>query len=251
MDAVVKKFGDSVTSTVFQLTQGLRELVFKTIAVDMAQGMGDAFAGMIMEGESFKDSMKKLWKDMAKQVIAQITRMIIQMILMRTIMASLGMTTMDIAAGGVGGAFSNPFKFIGGLFGGGKGTEGGGGALPFKPLDMIIPKAGQFTGKKVLKKLGFAAGGPIGAGQLSMVGEEGPELFVPKTAGDIIPNDQLGGRPMIIQNLSIFPHANIDQALMDKPMEYWVSVAQTKILPALNTLGQAGSVTNLTFEEAR
>jgi len=189
---------------------------------------------------------------MAKQVIAQITRMIIQMILMRTIMASLGMTTMDIAAGGVGGAFSNPFKFIGGLFGGGKGTEGGGGALPFKPLDMIIPKAGQVSGGKILKKLGFATGGPIGAGQLSIVGEKGPELFVPNSAGDIIPNDELGGgRPMIIQNLSIFPHANIDQALMNKPMTYWTDLAQNRILPALNQLGQVGATTNLTFEESR
>lgn len=32
------------------------------------------------------------------------------------------------------------------------------------------------------------------------MGERGPELFVPKTAGTIIPNGQLGGQSIIIQN---------------------------------------------------
>ena len=35
---------------------------------------------------------------------------------------------------------------------------------------------------------GYAHGGPIGAGQMAIVGERGPELFRPNTAGTIIPN---------------------------------------------------------------
>ena len=38
-----------------------------------------------------------------------------------------------------------------------------------------------------------ATGGPLAAGQVSLVGEKGPELFIPKTAGTIIPNNQMGG----------------------------------------------------------
>jgi len=38
-----------------------------------------------------------------------------------------------------------------------------------------------------------AEGGALGAGQLSLVGERGAEWFVPKTAGNIIPNNMLGG----------------------------------------------------------
>jgi hypothetical protein len=38
-----------------------------------------------------------------------------------------------------------------------------------------------------------ASGGPLAAGQASVVGEEGPEIFVPKTAGTIIPNDEADG----------------------------------------------------------
>lgn len=39
----------------------------------------------------------------------------------------------------------------------------------------------------------FAAGGRPGVGKLNVVGERGPELFVPDAAGTIIPNDALGG----------------------------------------------------------
>lgn len=37
-----------------------------------------------------------------------------------------------------------------------------------------------------------AMGGPVSANEPYMVGEKGPELFVPKNAGDIIPNNKLG-----------------------------------------------------------
>ena len=41
--------------------------------------------------------------------------------------------------------------------------------------------------------LGFASGGNPPVGKPSIVGEKGPELFVPKRSGTIIPNDKLGG----------------------------------------------------------
>jgi lambda family phage tail tape measure protein len=40
---------------------------------------------------------------------------------------------------------------------------------------------------------GLAEGGPAKAGQPYMVGEKGPELFVPKSAGTVIPNNKLNG----------------------------------------------------------
>ena len=39
----------------------------------------------------------------------------------------------------------------------------------------------------------FADGGRPPVGKASIVGERGPELFVPKVAGTIIPNNKLGG----------------------------------------------------------
>ena len=40
---------------------------------------------------------------------------------------------------------------------------------------------------------GMAEGGPVSAGKPYLVGEKGPELFVPGSSGGIIPNDQLAG----------------------------------------------------------
>lgn len=39
----------------------------------------------------------------------------------------------------------------------------------------------------------FAGGGSPPVGKISMVGERGPELFIPKVSGTIIPNNMLGG----------------------------------------------------------
>ena len=50
------------------------------------------------------------------------------------------------------------------------------------------------TGFGIFSNLpGFAAGGRPPVGRPSIVGERGPELFVPSTAGTIIPNHSLGG----------------------------------------------------------
>ena len=49
----------------------------------------------------------------------------------------------------------------------------------------------------------FADGGRPPVGKASVVGERGPELFVPKVAGTIIPNNQLGGGTTNIVNVSV------------------------------------------------
>ena len=55
-------------------------------------------------------------------------------------------------------------------------------------LGSIAP--GIFGGLPMLK---FANGGRPPVGKASLVGEKGPELFVPKRSGTIIPNDKLAG----------------------------------------------------------
>ena len=52
-----------------------------------------------------------------------------------------------------------------------------------------------------------ASGGPVTAGAAYVVGERGPELFVSKESGTIVPNNQLegsqGGKSLIIENVNI------------------------------------------------
>jgi hypothetical protein len=81
------------------------------------------------------------------------------------------------AASGIGGGaglFASVGKFLG--FGGGGGSSG------YDPTASIAFAPG------------FAAGGSVMANQPVMVGERGPEMFLPASAGSIIPNNQLGGQ---------------------------------------------------------
>jgi len=48
-----------------------------------------------------------------------------------------------------------------------------------------------------------AAGGPLFAGQPSIVGELGPEIFIPNTNGTIIPNNQLGGNVTMYNTFTV------------------------------------------------
>jgi len=66
-------------------------------------------------------------------------------------------------------------KLLQGALGGIFGKIGLGGVLPGVP--------------------GKAAGGPVAANAPYIVGERGPELFVPRTSGTIIPNDALAAMP--------------------------------------------------------
>lgn len=79
----------------------------------------------------------------------------------------------------------NLWKILGATGGGGGG--GGGG---------ILGTVWNW-GKSLL---GFADGGMPPVGKASIVGENGPELFVPKTAGNIVPNNQMGGTNYYITN---------------------------------------------------
>ena len=66
-------------------------------------------------------------------------------------------------------------------------------------LDVALNQAlfGNAGGKTVTGGLfslfGFANGGRPPVGKASIVGEKGPELFVPRTSGTIVPNNKLGG----------------------------------------------------------
>ena len=73
------------------------------------------------------------------------------------------------------------------------------GKLSFSDLaNSIIADLARIAVKKAIVAIGtslfgFAAGGPVMAGTPIIVGERGPEMFVPQSAGKIVPNNQLGG----------------------------------------------------------
>ena len=86
------------------------------------------------------------------------------------------------------------FGGLGGLFGGGVSTSA------LQAAGMNVSPTASFAGGS------FAKGGRPPKGRPSLVGERGAELFVPDTAGTIVPNNQLGGGQTI--NVTYAPQIN-------------------------------------------
>ena len=71
-----------------------------------------------------------------------------------------------------------------------------------------------------------ADGGPVDANKIGLVGERGPELFVPKTAGTIIPNNQLagalGGQTNVTNNyINAIDTKSFEQRLLESSNTIW------------------------------
>ena len=96
--------------------------------------------------------------------------------------------------------FSNVFNWIKdglGSIGSGLGnifsSMGGGGGSSF--FGDIFGSIGSF--------LGFADGGRPPVGQMSLVGERGPELFVPDAGGTVVPMDDMGSGDQLVVNFNL------------------------------------------------
>lgn len=101
---------------------------------------------------------------------------------------------------GISGALS-------GLFGGG---GGGGGGL----LGGLFGGGGGFLGG-IGSLLGFADGGRPPTNRPSIVGERGPELFVPDSAGTVVPNHAMGGGSNVTFNINAISTQTGTQFLLD------------------------------------
>jgi hypothetical protein len=99
----------------------------------------------------------------------------------------MGLAGIFGAIGSIAGMFGT-----GGIFAG-SGGGGGGGGLFSGAGPVQMPGGGGFAEGFSLPPLlpGRANGGPVSARQPYIVGEIGPELFVPDSAGTIIPNNKI------------------------------------------------------------
>jgi tape measure domain-containing protein len=94
----------------------------------------------------------------------------------------------------VSGIGDNIGGFLGGVFGGGKKSSSNSSSLIGNTASSFLGGAiPSFVGGGISSLLGFADGGRPPVGRASLVGEKGPEIFVPSTAGTIIPNNKIGG----------------------------------------------------------
>jgi tape measure domain-containing protein len=151
------------------------------IAITAAEGIGNAFAqsfqGLISGSMTAKEALGSFFKsvaDMFLEMAAQIIAKQITMIILQTILKALG------AAGGGGGGAELSSGF----------NAGSASALPTDSAGWSQSFATKLPGR--------AAGGPVTSQQPYMVGERGPELFMPGTGGSVVNNNDLRsamGRP--------------------------------------------------------
>ena len=135
-----------------------------------AQGIGDAFAssfqGIMTGTQTAQEALASFFQNIAKSFLDMATEIIAQMVIMYAFKQLLG-----LFGGGAGIAPSNNFS---GAF--------SGTTASFNPSSFGM---GLLPGR--------ANGGPVSSGQTYMVGERGPELFVPGHSGTIVANDKMGG----------------------------------------------------------
>jgi hypothetical protein len=83
---------------------------------------------------------------------------------------------------------------------------GGSPASYVKDVDMNKSFFGGGGGPSFMEAVGFggflANGGPVTGGTPYVVGERGPELFVPSNSGTVVPNNALGGNVSIVVNVT-------------------------------------------------
>ena len=148
------------------------EKMSQTIATDIADGI----QGMIRGTSTLNDVLRN--------------------VLDKLIDASFNMAFFGNMQGslGGGGLFGSVLGGLGGIFGGGKNkTVSSKSFTPSPDFNPFEAAPGMF--------FEFAKGGRPPVGRPSIVGEKGPELFVPDRAGTIIPNNQLGGGTSIVVNV--------------------------------------------------
>lgn len=146
-------------------------------------GIAGAMSNALLEGESLREGLANVLKQIASDIMNSGIR--------NALMGQFG-------GGGFGG-------ILGSIFGGVRGNDALSGALR---------GTGAFGGFR-------AAGGPVNANTAYMVGERGPEIIVPRSAGQVIPNHKLGGGTFAPQT-SIVIQGNADErtiALMQRELD--------------------------------
>ena len=157
---------DPLQQFITQSTTQLENL--KGVAVSVSQGIGEALGNSVSSGiQGLVEGTAN-----AKQIFSDFLKSIGQILIQEGSKMIATYTAIAIA------------KSLAGLFGGG-GNGGGGASAGFK-MPEIAPGVGSLGSQRMFA---FAAGGNPPVGRPSLVGEKGPELFVPRTSGTIVPAD--------------------------------------------------------------
>ena len=151
------------------MSEALREYqeTVRDVAASTKELWANGIKGMEDALVSFVQTGKLDFRSLADSIIADMIRMQVRQSITGPLAAGMG-------SGGLGGAFNSLL----GLFGQGKYIEG----------------SSSFVGpSQTLTPLQFAEGGRPPLGVPSLIGERGPELFIPDAPGVILPSNKVGG----------------------------------------------------------
>jgi hypothetical protein len=172
-------------------------------------GFGNAFEKMVFDGQSLKESFKGLAESMARSVVNALGQMAAQWLAYQAVQMIVGKTTQ------AGASSAQTFEAMAAQQMAAIHAFSSTAAIPVVGPAMAPAAAGAALAATTpfvasIASLGAAAvgaratGGPVSADAPYLVGERGPELFVPSTAGRIVPNNAMGkDSESIVQNINI------------------------------------------------
>jgi hypothetical protein len=169
----------------------------------LGQSFDDTFSAITKGTITAKEAFAQLTQSMAANFMKMATDMITKWIEMKII-----------------GLAMNFFPGGGLLASGGKSFDMGG-------LNNV--GMGTFNARNSFANLGMrAAGGPVSGGSPYIVGEKGPELFVPGRSGSIVPNHALGGggTTNVVVNVDASGNSNV-QGDQQQAKQLGVAVSAT------------------------
>jgi tape measure domain-containing protein len=180
------------------------------VARELGLTFSSAFEDAILKGKSFGDVLEALGQDIAR-IIARQT-------ITNPLASAVSRVVDGIDFGGL----------VGGLFGG----------APTIGASSIVSIGGVPTGVAVAGAR--ANGGPVTSGQTYLVGERGPEWFVPKQSGTVLPNGTAPG------GLTFAPTYHIDARGADAGMvprlrAEMVAIARASVADLEERVNRGGS----------
>lgn len=209
-DQLGEAYGN-LTARLEEIDRGAKSvaaITIKPFADDTASQLRDLESAVRGFGNKFTDSIVEAFSKgrlEGGKILSAIAQDVARMLIQRSITAPL-------------------FNYIGGALQNGLGAlfSGGGGATP----DVRAPVANTQPAIIYGYGGGKASGGPVSSGMAYTVGEVGPELFIPRTSGTIVPNNALGGQ-RITQVFNIA--AGVDAGLVQRAASLGAAMAQSNI----------------------
>ncbi len=86
-----------------------------------------------------------------------------------------------------------------------------------------------------------AIGGPVQSDKPYVVGERGPEMFVPSRSGSIVPNNKLGGGGGVVVNQTINVTTGVQQTVRAEVMGLMPQIAEASKAAVVDAKRRGGS----------